>query len=85
MSENCWYVYVLETDRGHLYTGITTDVERRFKEHASSPKGAKYFRGSTPVKVLFTKTFPNRSEASKYETYIKGLSREKKLHLVKNG
>lgn len=85
MKEKSWYVYIIETDKGHLYTGITTDVDRRFKEHCSSPKGAKYFRGAMPLDVVFTKTFPNRSEASKFEAKVKTLTRPQKLKLIKSG
>lgn len=82
MKKQDWFVYIVTDVRGHFYTGITTDVDRRFKEHADSARGAKYFRGGPPVEVVFTKKFPNRSEASKFEARVKKLSRAQKLSLV---
>ena len=77
-----WHVYIIETTSGRLYTGITTDIERRFKEHCSSKKGAKFFRSNTPKRVVYNETFENRSLASKREWEIKQLTRAKKLELV---
>jgi putative endonuclease len=83
MKSTVWFVYIIETERGHLYTGITTDLKRRFEEHASSKKGAKFFRSSAPVKLVFSKKMANRSEASRYEAAIKKLPRSSKLKLIK--
>ena len=78
-----WWVYIIEARNGHLYTGITTDVERRFKEHQSNKlKGARYFRGNPPVAVRYQEASENRSEASKREAAIKKLSRKQKLALI---
>jgi putative endonuclease len=76
-----WYIYILECSDGTLYTGITTDVNRRLLEH-NSGKGAKYTRTRRPVvlKALFEAN--NRSEASKEEYRIKQLSRAEKLKLL---
>jgi putative endonuclease len=84
MKNDRWFVYIIESSNGRLYTGITTDVERRFKEHLTSPKGAKFFRSTKPKQVIFTKSFVGRSLASKYEAYIKKLPRHKKIELVEN-
>ena len=65
-----------------IYTGITTDLERRFLEHKSG-KGAKYTRANTPVKILHTEKFRTRSRASKRESEIKKLTRIQKLELIK--
>ncbi len=75
-----WYVYIIEADDGSLYTGITTDVERRFEAHTNK-KGAKYFYSRRPVRVLYVEECVNRSEASKREYAIKQLSRGQKLVL----
>jgi putative endonuclease len=66
---NCklWYVYVLECDDQTLYTGITTDLKRRTDQHNSSLQGAKYTRGSRPVKMVYSCEVPNKSEAQKEE------------------
>lgn len=83
MNGKPWFVYIIENEKGHLYTGITTDPERRFREHSSSGKGAKFFHTSSPVAIVFKKKFANRSLASKYEYYVKSLTRKQKLELIK--
>jgi putative endonuclease len=86
-----WYVYIVQTSRQLLYTGIATDVERRFQQHRDTyesrpnAKGAKYFRGHEPVAVVYREACPNRSAASQREHAIKRMSREKKLALIGAG
>lgn len=75
-------MYIIQTDSGKLYTGITTCLEQRFKAHASQSKGAKFFRFSPPEKLIFCETHPNRSEASKRESAIKKMTRLEKLKLT---
>jgi len=77
-----WYVYMIRASDDYLYTGITTDVQRRFDEHRNPEKGARFFRGRTPVEVVYTETHPDRSSALKREAAIKNLSREQKVKLV---
>jgi putative endonuclease len=77
-----YYLYILKCKDSTLYTGITTDLERRIREHMSQT-GARYTKGRGPVKVLHFESFPNRSSASKREVEIKKLSRAKKLALIK--
>jgi putative endonuclease len=77
-----WYVYILECADGSLYTGITTDLERRLREHNEGKLGARYTRARRPVALRYSATFENRSEASVEEAKIKKLSRRKKLELV---
>jgi len=81
--EKMYYLYILECSDQTLYSGITVDLERRVKEYDSSELGAKYTRGRKPVKLVFSKEFQNRSQASKEESRIKKLSREEKLELIK--
>jgi putative endonuclease len=76
-----WYIYILECSDGTLYTGITTDVNRRLSEH-NSGKGAKYTRPRTPVVLRALFEAKNRSEASKEEYRIKHLTRKEKLKLL---
>jgi len=76
-----WFVYIIEADDHTLYTGITTDLERRFKQHASG-SGAKYFKGRRPMKIVHTELSDNRSTASAREAEIKKLTRRKKLELI---
>jgi len=77
-----WYVYIVRATDQSLYTGITTDVERRFAEHQSGRAGAKYFRGRSPVEVVFVESGHDRSSASIREAQIKKLSREQKFELI---
>ncbi len=80
-----YFVYLLETERGTIYTGITTDVSRRYKEHLEgvSKKGAKYTNANKPVKLLYTREYETKSDAMKEEYRIKHLSRAKKLELIR--
>ena len=79
-----WFLYIIQTKKKRLYTGITTDVERRFEEHKSgSPKGAKFFRSDKPDKIVRTEKLKDRSEASKREYEIKAMTRAQKLKLCK--
>ncbi|MCK4975219.1 MAG: GIY-YIG nuclease family protein [Sulfurimonas sp.] len=66
-----------------LYTGITTDLDRRVEEHNTSPKGAKYTRIRRPVELIYSESTEDKSSASKRELEIKKLSRIQKLELVK--
>ena len=77
-----WYVYMIRSSDNSLYTGITTDVERRFSEHNGSDKCARFFRGRTPLEVVYTETHPDRSSALRREAAIKALNRDCKLKLV---
>jgi putative endonuclease len=77
-----WYVYILQCADGTLYTGITTDVNRRLNEH-NSGKGAKYTRTRLPVMIVAVTEAGSRSEASKEEYRIKQLTREQKMKLIK--
>ena len=75
------YVYVVECSDGTLYTGYTTDVERRVEEH-NAGEGAKYTRGRTPVEVVHVEKYATRSEAMSREAEIKKMPREEKERLV---
>jgi len=72
-----WYFYVLQCKDSSLYTGITTDVDRRISEH-NSKKGAKYTRSRIPVKLVYMRQMKDRSSASKLEASFKKLTRENK-------
>lgn len=75
------YVYVLSCADETLYTGYTTDVERRVAEHDAG-EGAKYTRGRTPVELVYTERFDSKSAAMQREHEIKSLSRAEKERLV---
>lgn len=76
-----YYVYLMRCRDDSIYTGITTDVARRFKEHKDG-KGGAYTRAKKAVKVIHTEKFPNRSSALKRELEIKGWTRTKKMSLI---
>lgn len=73
-----WYLYLLECEDGSLYTGISTDVDRRLAEHLSG-KGARYTRAHPPRRLLASVLIGTRSEALKAELWIKALPRAEKL------
>jgi putative endonuclease len=77
-----WYVYIIKASDNSYYTGITTDVPRRFQEHASGVRGARYFNGRTPLEVVFQEDQHTRSSASKREAAIKKLTRLQKESLI---
>ncbi len=76
-----YFVYLLECADTSIYTGIATDVERRFKEHQNG-LGAAYTRSRKPVRILYTEQVADRSAALKREAVIKKLPRTKKLELI---
>ena len=78
MAQKKWYFYVLSCRDKSLYTGVTTDVDRRIKEH-NEKKGAKYTRSRLPVRLLYFREMENRSSAQKLESSFKKLKRSKKL------
>ena len=80
-----WYLYLIRCANGHLYTGITTDVARRFNEHqSSSPKAAKYLRGKGPLTLMYQEQVGTRSDALRREIAVKKLSRAQKLALIES-
>jgi len=79
-----YFVYLLQCKDGTIYTGITTDVKRRFLEHKDG-KGGHYTSSRKVVKVLYTENHKDRSSALRREGQIKGWRREKKLNLTKFG
>ena len=89
MNSSSWSVYMIQATDGSLYTGITTDVQRRFNEHLNGQKagkkGAKYFQGRKPEKIVYVEEGHDRSSASKREAEIKKLRRDQKLALIKAG
>ncbi len=78
-----WHVYLVRTAKGALYTGITTDVARRFAEHqAGAPKGARSLRGKGPLTLEFHAQVANRTVAAKAEWEIKQWPRARKEALI---
>lgn len=80
-----WFVYLIRCNDSSLYTGITTDIERRFQEHRGKDnKGAKYLKGKDPLELVWQRKAKDRSEASKLEYYIRSLTKDKKEQLINN-
>jgi len=77
-----YFVYILKCNDGTLYTGITSDLERRIKEHNDSKLGAKYTKARRPVELIYSKDFTDRSTAQIEEARIKKLSRSDKLNFI---
>jgi putative endonuclease len=79
-----WYLYLVRCRDGSLYTGITTDVARRFAEHQESKgAGAKYLRGREPLVLVFQKKLGSRSLALGVESKVKKLSKARKEELIR--
>lgn len=78
-----WEVYIIQTDSGKLYTGITNNLEKRFAKHLQRKSGAKFFHFSNPKCIVFRELRLNRSEATKREIEIKKMNRKQKLDLIR--
>lgn len=78
---NTWKLYILRCGDGTLYTGITTDVEKRLEAHRTG-KGAKYTRGRGPLELVYREECGDHSVALKRELEIKKLPREEKKKLI---
>ena len=79
-----WFLYVVSCSDGTLYTGITTSLERRINEHNSKKTGAKYTRSRRPVKLVYSKTYPDRSSASRAEHAFKRKTRLEKIKIIES-
>lgn len=76
------YMYVVQCADGTLYTGYTTDIERRIKAH-NAGKGAKYTRPRLPVTLIYHESFPDKRTAMSAEALFKHKTREEKLTYIK--
>ena len=81
-TNRSWFVYVVECSDNSLYCGISTDVDRRVKEHNESSRGSKYTRSRRPVKLVRSWEVASQSEAMKAENRFKKLSRDDKLKIL---
>lgn len=78
-----YHIYILRCADSSLYTGITTDLDRRIIEHnTNNQKWAKYTRVRRPVKLVYSEQYTTRSEACRREYFIKQLPRDEKLKLI---
>ena len=76
-----YYTYVMRCEDGSLYTGITTDVDKRFEAHCTG-KGAKYTRGRGPLELVYREECGDHSTALKREIAVKKLQRQDKEALI---
>ena len=83
MNVKGWFVYILRCNDGSLYTGITTEPDRRLSEHNSGYKAAAYTRARRPVTMVYEERTNSRSEAARREIEIKRLKRSEKEKLIK--
>lgn len=82
--ENSWFLYLIQANSGQLYCGVTTNVERRFKEHQEGgAKAARYLRGKGPLNLVYSQAVGSKVRAMQLEYRVKQLRRAKKLQLVK--
>ena len=77
------YTYIVRCSDDTLYTGWTTDLNRRIRMH-NEKKGAKYTKNRVPVSLVYYETFETKQEAQKREYAIKQLSRSQKLKLIES-
>jgi len=78
-----WFVYIILCSDDTLYTGITNDVLRRFEQHASG-RGAKYFYGRRPQRLVYLESGHDRSSATQRELQLKKLSKREKTRLIES-
>lgn len=76
-----YFIYILQCGDGTLYTGVTTDLQRRLQQHKAGT-GGKYTRSRTIKRIAYSENASNRSNAQKREAEIKKLTRVKKLRLI---
>ncbi|MBT1446109.1 GIY-YIG nuclease family protein [Shewanella sp. JM162201] len=78
-----WQLYIIRCGGGELYTGVTTDVARRFSEHSSGgPKAAKYLRGRGPLELVYHELAGGRGDALRRELAVKKLNKAAKEALI---
>ena len=77
-----YHLYILRCADDTLYTGIARDLDKRLVEHNASKTGAKYTRSRRPVRLVYARAYPNRSEALRAEAATKKLKRSQKLALI---
>ncbi|WP_456267697.1 GIY-YIG nuclease family protein [Kushneria sp. AK178] len=81
-----WSLYIIENRLGHLYTGVTTDVARRFDEHQrGGTRCARSLRGKGPLQLRFACPVGDRRRALRLERRIKKLSRLQRLAIIESG
>ena len=82
VAKRIWYVYILRCADDTLYTGISTELDKRLNEHNHLPQGAKYTRARRPSKLIYSEDYETRSQACKREYAIKRMTRAKKEMII---
>ena len=82
-TERNWVVYIIETTKGKLYTGITNNLPRRTQQHHTG-RGAKYFRIDPPKHLLWQEPQHTKITAARREVEIKRLNRQQKLKIIQS-
>ena len=82
MAEGDYSLYIIRCADGSLYTGISTDVARRLREHESGKRGSRYLRGKGPLQLEYSATLGSRGRAQQLEYRVKRLEREQKEALI---
>jgi predicted GIY-YIG superfamily endonuclease len=80
--DSLWIVYMLRCGDASLYTGISTDVIRRCKQH-NAGTASRYTRSRRPVRLAYQEVHPNQSSALKREAAIKAMTRRQKLVIIR--
>ena len=81
-----WWIYLVQCSDSSFYSGITTNLERRVRQHNGTlAGGARYTRARQPVVLVWSAPASNRSEAGQLEARLKRLTRDQKCHLVEQG
>jgi len=79
-----WYCYIIECENNFLYTGITKDIEKRFKDHQTSKKGAKFTKKNKPIRIVWQEEQENYSTAIKREMEIKAWRKKRKMKFIED-
>ena len=81
-AQNRWQVYMILASDNKIYTGVTTDIKRRWIEHSSGSRGAKFFRGRNPTSLIYLETGHSHSSALRQEIVLKSMTKTQKWHQV---
>lgn len=84
LPDSHWFVYIILASDNSFYTGITTDIKRRWQQHNGAAGGARFFRGRKPIQLIYLEAGHDRSSASKREATIKKLKRRQKKELLES-
>jgi putative endonuclease len=82
VGDRSWFLYVVHCSDDTLYTGVTTDISRRIREHNTGSRGAKYTKTRRPVRLVYWVDFKDRSTAQRAEYKFKKLTRKQKNEVI---